>query len=93
MALIAFVHVADENGTAHVFGPGDSVPEWARKKITNPTVWDGESTKVEVPPQAGPKGGRDKWAAYAAANGVAADAEWKRDDIIEALEARGIPVV
>lgn len=91
MALLAYVHVFDENGAAYVFKPGDSVPEWARKKITNPRVWSAEAAVV-VPPQAGPKGGRDKWAAYAESQGVAVDSDWKRDDIIEALEAQGIPV-
>ncbi|WP_346536952.1 hypothetical protein [Micromonospora sp. DPT] len=37
------VHVADDNGTMHVFGPGDEVPGWAEKKITNPDVWEGDS--------------------------------------------------
>lgn len=33
------VHVTDENGRAHVFGPADEVPEWAQALITNPKAW------------------------------------------------------
>lgn len=38
--LNTYVHVLDDAGERHVFGPGDTVPAWARKKITNPHVWD-----------------------------------------------------
>ena len=31
--LNTFVHVSDDAGEAHVFGPGDKVPAWASKKI------------------------------------------------------------
>lgn len=93
MALIAYVHVFDENGSAHVFGPGDSVPDWARAKITNPSVWSSvELAKVPVPPRAGPKGGRDKWVSYAESQGVTVDSGWKRDDIIDHLIESGIAV-
>lgn len=37
--LNTFVHVVDEDGVSHVFGPSDSVPDWAAEKITNPDVW------------------------------------------------------
>lgn len=37
--LNTFVHVTDEDGVSHVFGPSDSVPGWAVEKITNPDVW------------------------------------------------------
>jgi hypothetical protein len=33
------VHVEDEHGEVHVFGPEDDVPGWARKKITNRSAW------------------------------------------------------
>jgi hypothetical protein len=33
------VHVRDEEEINHVFLPGDTVPDWAQKKITNPNVW------------------------------------------------------
>lgn len=89
-SLVAFVHVHDEDGLAHVFGPGDTVPEWARKKIANPSVWD--APEVPVPAKAGAKGGRDKWVTYAEAKGVVVEKDWGRDDIIEHLQAQGISV-
>ena len=39
--LTTNVHVADENGQTHAFGPGDDVPDWAEKAISNPDVWEG----------------------------------------------------
>lgn len=38
--LASTVHVVDDNGAAHVFGPGDEVPSWAEKKITNESAWE-----------------------------------------------------
>ncbi len=37
--LAANVHVTDESGTSHVFGPADKVPDWAQALITNPRAW------------------------------------------------------
>ncbi|QSE94192.1 hypothetical protein JWS13_39135 [Rhodococcus pseudokoreensis] len=37
--LSAVVHVLDEVGTYHQFGPTDVVPDWAAAKITNPAAW------------------------------------------------------
>lgn len=37
--LAANVHVTDDKGTAHVFGPADEVPTWAQERITNPKAW------------------------------------------------------
>jgi hypothetical protein len=40
MATLATnVHVTDERGVAHVFGPADDVPAWAQALITNPKAW------------------------------------------------------
>lgn len=39
--LATYVHVADEHDQMHVFGPPDTVPAWAAKKITNPDAWEG----------------------------------------------------
>ena len=39
--LATFVHVADDTGAMHVFGPDDKVPAWAASKITNPMAWKG----------------------------------------------------
>lgn len=37
--LAAYVHVADDSGMTHAFGPTDTVPKWAADKITNPDAW------------------------------------------------------
>ncbi|CAO0836165.1 hypothetical protein SMICM17S_07172 [Streptomyces microflavus] len=37
--LKTHVHVTDDNGAVHVFGPADEVPEWAQALITNPKAW------------------------------------------------------
>jgi hypothetical protein len=37
--LASTVHVADADGVVQVFGPGDDVPAWAEKAITNPKAW------------------------------------------------------
>ena len=40
MATLATpVHVTDDEGVTHVFGPADEVPEWAHALITNPKAW------------------------------------------------------
>lgn len=49
--LAVFVHVLGDDGQMHVFGPGDDVPDWAAKKITNPDAWAAEP---------GPDGGRSQ---------------------------------
>lgn len=46
--LITSVHVADESGVGHVFGPSDAVPSWAAARITNPAAWDGPPPEPEV---------------------------------------------
>lgn len=33
------VHVTDDSGVSHVFGPADEVPTWAQELITNPKAW------------------------------------------------------
>jgi len=38
--LATFVHVLDENGQSHTFGPEDDIPKWAEKAITNPNAWE-----------------------------------------------------
>ncbi len=38
--LVSYVHVFDEDGRTHIFGPGDEVPAWAAEKIQNPAAWD-----------------------------------------------------
>lgn len=101
--LAAFVHVADESGDVHQFGPGDDVPEWVARKVTNPLAWateDGKSEpepaestapEVPIPPKGGPKATAEAWAAYAKAKGYEIEGDATRKEIIEALETDGIP--
>lgn len=108
--LTCYVYVTDETGEVHGFGPKSTVPEWARKKITNPNVWATaeESSEGPVaaevaigpggqgddgpPPQGGTGATRQRWAEYAATQGVEVDESWKREDIIAACEKAGKPV-
>lgn len=54
--LAAPVYVHDDQGQTHVFVPGEQVPGWAIKKITNPDVWQPDTGRhrdtdsVEPPP-------------------------------------------
>jgi hypothetical protein len=104
--LVTYVSLRDSAGSVVSFGPGDDVPGWAKKQITNPRVWDdfdpdaerAEQPAVgtggggdEPPPLGGPGSGRDLWAAYAAGKVEVAD-DWKRDDIVDALKAKGFRV-
>ncbi|WP_280471002.1 hypothetical protein [Nocardia cyriacigeorgica] len=139
--LTRYVHVADDAGAVHGFGPGDHVPAWAAAKITNPHVWEGTDhtpepivtmgtgggggqgivirelpdTRLHVeeatadddaagdpavdsdngdgpPAQRGTGSNRQAWADYAARRGVTVEPDWKREDIIAACEAAGVPV-
>lgn len=56
--LVTFVHLTDEDGVSHGFGPGDEVPAWAVEKITNPDVWAGDAPADEVEAPAKPRGSR-----------------------------------
>lgn len=50
--LAYHVHVVDDNGDIKVFGPDDTVPAWARKKITNPSAWadtDSDAATADEP--------------------------------------------
>lgn len=89
--LAAFVHVHDENGETHVFGPEDSVPGWARKAITNPAAWaagddeDGDA----APSRPAKNAGKDKWAAYAQSIGVdLTGVDDNKDAVVTAVEAK-----
>ncbi|MDN4616414.1 hypothetical protein P5G50_18355 [Leifsonia sp. F6_8S_P_1B] len=105
--LKSTVHVYDEHGVPQIFGPGDTVPAWAQKLITNPNAWAGESRPIkaapaadkpaevkppsEVPPKSGPRATVDAWLSYAAAHQVAVEDDATRKDIIAALDAAGVP--
>lgn len=96
MILTKHVALFDESGVLQQFGPGDTPPEWACKRITNPAVWDQPAKAAQVvdgpPPRAGKGSGEDKWRAYAESVGVDVSAAEGRDDIIAALQEAGVPV-
>lgn len=88
--------VKDEQGVEHSFKPGDEIPEWAQRVITNPNCWvNGElptftqpdSPDSAAPPRAGKGSGRDEWAAYAASLGLELPDDAGRDEIIAAVDA------
>lgn len=47
--LAFHVHVADEHGEIHEFGPDDQVPAWAQKAISNPSAWAEEPDTEPAP--------------------------------------------
>lgn len=92
------VHLV-KDGVTQSFMPGDEVPEWAAKLITNPNVLavddaeDEPSGSSDAPPPRYGKGSAQKvWAAYAAAHGLEVDVDTPRDEIIGACEDAGVPV-
>lgn len=97
--LSTYVHVEDDQGQSHVFGPGDDVPDWAAKKITNPDAWDeapsghrspGRESDASEPPRAGKGSSKDDWQQFAASHGVELGDDAGRDDYIAELERRGV---
>ncbi|ANW64011.1 hypothetical protein BCA37_10755 [Mycobacterium sp. djl-10] len=97
------VHLTDPKGKAVCIEPGEDIPSWASKLITNPLVLAGNSADESdddededdtegdgPPPRSGKGGGVRAWRAYAAANGVDGDG-LDVDGIIDALEAVGVP--
>lgn len=49
-ALVSHVHVFDDEGDTHVFGPEDDVPEWAARKMGAHCFEDGEHPYPEDAP-------------------------------------------
>ena len=105
--LVYTVYLTDKDGKLHTFSPGSDVPQWARQAIDNPLAWDsapdpgGESASENTdkadssegpPPQSGPGASRKVWADWAAKHKVTVESDWKRDDIIDACKAAGVPV-
>ncbi|MFE2912823.1 hypothetical protein [Kitasatospora indigofera] len=99
------VHVHDDDGAVHVYGPGQSVPAKHAEQIVNPKAWDdwedptapkaespeGAAPPVDgEPPRAGKGSGKDAWSDFAAAKGVEVEPGANRDDIIAACEAAGV---
>lgn len=93
------VHLV-KDGVTQSFMPGDEVPEWAAKLITNPSVIAVDDAEGEPsgssdapPPRYGKGSGQKVWAAYATAHGVeGVDEDTARDEIIAACEDAGVPV-
>lgn len=52
---------------------------------------DAEPEPPSPPPKNGKGSGTDAWVAYAAAHGVEVGEDAKRDDVISALDAAGVP--
>lgn len=44
------VFVPDKDGEMQSFGPGDDVPGWAAKQITNPSAWGDEAEETKFGP-------------------------------------------
>jgi hypothetical protein len=96
------VVVADDKGNQHTFGTAtENLPAWARKAITNPAAWADGSAPDEAdtdnaadtdgpPPKSGAGSGAAAWRAYAKHAEVEVDDKASREDVIAALEARGI---
>jgi hypothetical protein len=104
--LAAHVHVRDLGGRTVAYGPGDDVPAWARKQISNPKAWgdveSAEPSQAETPPPAGtgdelaapPRAGKgsgvDAWRTFAERKGVDVDQDASREQIIAACESAGV---
>lgn len=48
--LVRSVHVRDDMGVPHVFGPDDDVPSWAADKISNPAAWSDDASLPSASP-------------------------------------------
>lgn len=88
--LVSYVHVFDDEGEPHAFGPDDDVPEWAAAKM-GPHCFETDADAVEgvEPPRAGKGSGRDAWAEFASTKGVDVEADASRDEIIAQLADAG----
>lgn len=82
--LKSYVHVADAEGATHVFGPGDEVPSWAAKLITNASAWESEPEAQEKPeppatPEPTPSGEQPQKVDYT---------KWNKADLTAEIEKR-----
>lgn len=102
--LVAYVHVRDLAGRTTALGPGDDVPTWAAKQISNPKAWGdaepGASSRPvvsssagadtrEAPPRSGKGSSVEAWRAFAERKGVDVDQDASREDVIAACETAG----
>lgn len=95
--LLSTVHVRDEFGTNHVFGPGSDVPAWAQKQIRNPRAWDtlpdlpDEPDEVaasgeQEPARSGRGSSLEAWKTYAKGLGIEVPDDADRDGIIKLVD-------
>jgi len=90
------VYVHDDAGEVHFYDPGDDVPTWAAKKITNPDAWATVDEAEPVDPE-NPDGdpGRDTEKPYSDWKNEALQAEIDRrnegraDDDLIVVEGKG----
>ncbi|GAA2774063.1 hypothetical protein [Saccharopolyspora taberi] len=87
--LAAYVHLVDDDGNPHRFGPGDTPPAWAADRIKNSKAWEqsptgSKSEAMEEPPRSGPGSNKAAWVAYAESRGVTITDDMGREEIIEA---------
>src|SRR5689334_21299213 len=93
------IHLHGDDGQLHSFLPGDALPEWAAARIDNPYTRTDTDTAVGdveeahepehggMPPRKGPGASRQVWQEYATSRGIDVKEDWKREDIIAAVEA------
>lgn len=99
------LHLADKRPGHEqilVILPGDEIPAWALKDITNPYVLGDQVVEsggdspggdpAGPPPKAGKGSGEDKWRAYAEEHKIDVTDLNSRDEIIDRLHEAGIPV-
>ncbi|MDN4174729.1 hypothetical protein QWY28_17340 [Nocardioides sp. SOB77] len=93
------IWVAKDDGELVEFQAGDTLPAWAAKKVDNPGAFVDDGTSADQtedetgapPPRSGRGSGVDAWRAYAAAHDVDVDDDATREDVIDALDAAGVP--
>lgn len=98
------VYVTDEEGASQVFGPGDTLPDWAIEQITNPNVWSDDPTAAapkvnsqggnEQPNEtgfgSGPFKGRSAGEIRGLANSLGLTDHNNKDEAIALLQAEGV---
>lgn len=79
-------------GESPAASPVPQVPQSGATDAVSRDVDDLDVAGGGPPPRSGPGASRRLWADYAESNGVAVEADWRRDDIIAACERAGIAV-
>ena len=87
--LAITVFVADEDGRQKALLPGAEPTAKEREQITNPDVWEEESSAAPAgePPRGGAGVTTEAWATYAHVLGVTVPEDASRDEIIAAVDA------